>query len=103
MLMRIIMFVLLVSLVYLNYTNPKEEDHKAFLLAEIQQTYPVPEAMQDRLWRQVDYSNFFVCSFMKTTVGSTMISSGFMKKIKLVDNKWVDKIKLQLQQQEESY
>jgi len=100
---RIFIFALVVGLVYLNYTNPKIEDHQAFLLAELQQEYPLPEAMQERLWKKIDYSNFMVCSFMKTREGSTMISSGYLKKVKLVDNEWVDKVKAELQRQADRY
>ena len=103
MLTRFIIFALVVGLVYLNYTNPKIEDHQTFLLAELQQEYPLPEAMQERLWKKIDYSNFMVCSFMKTREGSTMISSGFMKNVKLVDNEWVDKVKAELQRQADRY
>ena len=103
MLTRIVIFLMVVGLVYLNYTTPKIEEHQAFLLAELQQSYPVPEEMQERLWKQIDYSNFMVCSFMKTREGSTMISYGFLKKVKLVDSEWVDKVKKVLQRQEETY
>ena len=104
MLTRIVIFLLVVGLVYLNYTNPKIEDHQAFLLAELQQSYPVSEEMQEQILREVDYSNFMVCSFMKTKdIGSTMISAGFLKKIKLIDDKWVNKIKANLQRQAETY
>ena len=103
MLARIVIFLLVVGLVYLNYTTPKIEEHQAFLLAELQQSYPVPEEIQERLWRQTDYSNFMVCSFMKTREGSTLISYGFLKKVKLVDTEWVDKVKEQLQRQEDTY
>lgn len=103
MLGRIIIIALIAGLVYLNYTNPKFEDHKAFLLAEIQQTYPVPEEMQERLWKNVDYSNFLVCSFVKTSEESSMISSGFLKKVKLIDTKWVDEVKTKLARMEENY
>ena len=100
---RIFLFALVVGLVYLNYTNPKVEDHKAFLLAELQQEYPLPEAMQEQLWKKLDFSNFMVCSFMKTREGSTMISSGYLKKVKLIDNEWVDKVKADLQRRSEIY
>ena len=103
MLSRFIIVVLIAGLGYLVYTTPKVEDHKAFLLAELQQTYPVSEEMQTRIWKQVDYSNFFVCSFMKTSVGSTMITSGFLKKVKLIDTEWVDKVKTELHRQAETY
>lgn len=51
MLTRLILFALIVGLVYLNYTTPKIEAHKALLIAELQQNgYPVPESMQDQIW-----------------------------------------------------
>ncbi len=103
MLTRIVVFLLVVGLVYLNYTNPKIEDHQAFLLAELEQSYPVSEEMQKRIWRKVDFSNFMVCSFMKTSEGSHLISYGFLKKVKLVDTEWVDKIKIELQRRAERY
>ncbi len=103
MLTRFVIFALIVGLVYLNYTTPKLEDHQAFLLEELQQAYPIPEEMQERIWREVDYTNFMVCSFIKTKEGSTMISSGFLKKVKLIDTEWVDKIKDRLQRQSENY
>ncbi len=59
---------MIAGLGYLVYTTPKIEDHKAFLLAELQQTYPVSDEMQAQIWKEVDYSNFFVCSFMKTSI-----------------------------------
>ena len=100
---RFIIVVLIAGLGYLVYTTPKVEDHKAFLLAELQRTYPVSEEMQAKIWKEVDYSNFFVCSFMKTSVGSTMITSGFLKKVKLIDTEWVDKVKTELHRQAETY
>jgi len=103
MLSRFIIVVLIAGLGYLVYTTPKVEDHKAFLLAELQQTYPVSEEMQAKLWKEVDYSNFFVCSFMKTSVGSTMITYGFLKKVRLIDSEWIDKVKTKLQRQAEAY
>ena len=43
---RIILIAVIAAIGYLSYTNPKFEDHKAFLLDEIQQTYPVPDEMR---------------------------------------------------------
>ena len=103
MISRFIFVVLIAGLGYLVYTTPKVEDHKAFLLAELQQTYPVSEERQAQIWKEVDYSNFFVCSFMKTSVGSTMITYGFLKKVRLIDSEWIDKVKTKLQRQAEAY
>jgi len=93
---RIIIFALIVGVVYLNYTVPKVEDHKAFLLEKMQIGYALNEAQQDIAWRKVDYSNFFVCSFMKNTESSTMISYGFLKKVKLTNDKWVEETKSEI-------
>ena len=99
MVTRIIIFALIAGVVYLNYTVPKAEDHKAFLLEKMQIGYALDEEQQERVWRKVDYSNFFVCSFMKTTESSTMISYGFLKKVKLVDEKWVEEVRTQILKQ----
>ncbi len=32
-----------------------------------------------------------------------MISSGYLKKVKLIDNEWVDKVKAELQRQADRY
>ncbi len=97
---RIILFALIAGLVYLNYTTPKIEDHKALLLAQLQQGYPIPEEMQQNIWKEIDYSNFMVCSFMKTKEDSKMISSGYLKKVKLINTKWVQDTRAKLQQQQ---
>jgi len=89
MVTRVIIFALIAGVVYLNYTTPKIEDHKTFLLDELQIGYTLNEEQQKRLWKKIDYSNFFVCSFMKDTESSVMISYGFLKKVKLANDKWV--------------
>jgi hypothetical protein len=96
---RLIFFILIAGLVYLNYTVPKIEDHKAFLLTQLQQDYPIPPDMQEKVWRDIDYSNFLVCSFMKTKADSKMISSGYLKKVKLINSKWAEETKTALQKQ----
>jgi hypothetical protein len=104
MLTRIVLFLLVVGLVYLNYTTPSVEDHKAFLLSRLEQGgYPVSDEMQKRIWKDVDYSNFMVCSFMKTSEDSKMISSGYLKKVKLVNDKWVEEVKADIQKQSSIY
>jgi len=100
---RLILFVLIAGLVYLNYTTPKIEDHKAFLLSHLQQGYPIPQEMQEKIWRDIDYSNFMVCSFMKTKIDSKMISSGYLKKVKMINTKWVEETKAVLQTRLNSY
>ena len=86
---RIIIFALIAVSVFLNYTTPKIEDHKAFLLEELQIGSVLNEEQLDRLWKKIDYSNFFVCSFMKATESSVMISYGFVKEVKLANEKWI--------------
>jgi hypothetical protein len=95
---RLFFFAVIAGLVYLNYTTPTIEDHKAFLLDQLQQAYPIPENTQAKIWKDIDYSNFLVCSFMKTRLDSKMITAGYLKKVKLIDNQWLDKVRGELQQ-----
>jgi hypothetical protein len=66
------------------------EDHRAYLLEKLQIGYVPSEEELERVWKKTDYANFFVCSFMKTTDSSVMISYGFLKKVKLANDKWVE-------------
>jgi hypothetical protein len=59
--------------------------------------------MQEKIWKDVDYSNFLVCSFMKTRLDSKMITSGYLKKVKIINPKWVEETKAALQRQQNSY
>jgi len=100
---RIILFALIAGVVYLNYTTPQEDDHKAQLIEALQLGYALPEEQQARIWKGVDYSNFFVCSFMKTTGSSVMISYGFMKQVTVANEKWLEETRTRLQQQTSYY
>ena len=53
MVTRIIIFALIAGVVYLNYTVPKIEDHKAFLLEEFQIGYALNEEPQKKLWKKL--------------------------------------------------
>ena len=96
---RIIIFALIAGVVYLNYTTPKVEDHKVFLLEEMQIGFTPSEEQQERLWKKTDYSNFFVCSFIKDTEKSTLISYGFLKKVKLANDQWLAAARAKILQQ----
>lgn len=85
---KLILFALIGGLVYLNYTNPTREDHEELLLAELQQFGPVSEEQFAAALTEIDYSNFMVCSATKTTLESKMISLGYLKKVKLVNDMW---------------
>lgn len=96
MITRIIIVALIGGLAYLNYTNPSEQDHKDAIIAEMQQTWPIPEELQEQIWRKADYTNFMVCSFLKTTEGSVMISTGYLNKVKIVNDNWLEETRKNL-------
>ena len=96
--MKKLLFLIIVGgLVYLNYTNPTREDHEELLLAEMQALGPVSEDQFDQALKDVDFSNFMVCSATKTALGSKIITFGYLKKVKLVDNKWIRETAQKLQ------
>lgn len=95
---RLILLALIAGLVYLNYTTPTLADHQDAILARLEEgSWPIPEEQLDKIWSEVDYSNFLVCSFMKTKVDSRMISSGYLKKVKVVNDKWLSDMRQELQ------
>ena len=95
---RLILLALIAGLVYLNYTTPTLADHQDAILAGLEEgSWPIPEEQLGKIWSDVDYSNFLVCSFMKTKVDSRMISSGYLKKVKVVNDKWLSDMRQELQ------
>ncbi len=94
---RLILFALIVGLVYLNYTNPTLADHQSAIKAELEEGWPISEKQLEEIWLDVDYSNFLVCSFIKTKLDSRMISSGYLKKVNVVNDKWVNEMRQELQ------
>ena len=85
---KLIFLIIIGGLVYLNVTTPKQADHEALLLEELQQLGPLPENVQEQIFKQTDFSNFMVCSAIKTSEDSKMITLGYMNKTKLVNTEW---------------
>ena len=72
------------------------EDHQAFLLEKLQVGFALNEEQQERIWKKIDYSNFFVCSFIKDTSSSVMITYGVLNKVKLANDKWVEETRAEI-------
>ena len=85
---KLLFFALIATLGYLNYTNPTRADHEALLLEELQQLGPISEEQFAAALTDIDYSNFMVCSATKTSLDSKMISLGYLKKVKIVNDVW---------------
>ncbi len=94
---KLIFVAIIAGLVYLNYTNPKREDHEAVIRAALQKNGPVSDEQFDAVMKDVDYSNFMVCSATKTTLDSKMITYGYVKKTKLINEEWVKQVTQKLQ------
>ena len=86
---KLLFLIIAGGLVYLNYTNPTREDHDEFLLAELQALGPVSDEQFAQATKDIDFSNFMVCSATKTSLDSKMITLGYLKKVKLVNAKWI--------------
>ena len=87
---KLFLLIIIGGLVYLNYTNPTRETHEELLLAEMEAQGPVTEEQFEAALRNVDYSNFMVCSATKTRQDSKIISFGYLKKVKLVNDRWLN-------------
>ena len=86
---KLLLLIIVGGLVYLNYTNPTREDHEELLLAEMQALGPVSEGQFEQALKDVDFSNFMVCSATKTSEDSKLISFGYLKKTKVMNDKWL--------------
>lgn len=86
---KLILLIIVAGVVYLNYTNPKREEHEALLRAELQKNGPVSEEQFAAVMKDVDYSNFMICSATKTSLDSKMLSYGYLKKTKFVNAEWL--------------
>jgi hypothetical protein len=93
MIKKIIFLAIIAGIVYLNYTNPKESDHRALLLAELESSGAVPVEVQEKIFRDVDFSNFLICSTTKTVDDSKLISYGYLKQVKLSNTSWAETVR----------
>ncbi|MCK4535596.1 MAG: hypothetical protein KAT93_01205 [Desulfuromonadales bacterium] len=97
MIKKIVFLAIVAGIVYLNYTNPKQADHEALLLAELQSSGAIPVELQEKIFRDIDFSNFLVCSAMKTSEESKMISLGYLKNVKMVNTSWAEDVRKKYQ------
>ena len=97
---KLLFLIIAGGLVYLNYTNPTREDHEELLLAEMQALGPVSEEQFAHALKDVDFSNFMVCSATKTTLDSRLISFGYLKEVRLVNDQWIRETVRNLQGQQ---
>lgn len=75
---------------YLAYTNPDYATHKRAIAAQLPGDIPYSEEreLEKPLFGTLDYSNFLVGSATKDTVKLTLVSYGYLGKVKIVDKDW---------------
>jgi len=79
---NIIIIIAVIGLLFLlNYINPKFDDHKSAISTEIKLDSPV--------WENLIYKNFALASFTSNASKGSMVSFGFCKYVKVVDDEWV--------------
>jgi hypothetical protein len=85
---KLILLILVAAVGYLAYTNPDFTAHKAAISEQLPgraMLYAQDEA--DR-FSTLDYSNFLIASATKDTVKMTMVSYGFLGRVKIADEDW---------------
>lgn len=93
MLKKLLFLALIAGLVYLNMTNPGRAEHRDKLLAELEMSGPVPEQMEETLLRNLDFSNFLICSTMKTIDNSQLVTLGYRRNVELVNPDWLASVR----------
>ena len=94
---KLLFLIIAGGVFYLNYTNPTREDHEELLFTELQAFGPVSEEQFDKVLKDIDFSNFMVCSATKTTLDSKVLSFGYLKKTKMVNTAWAGQTMQKLQ------
>jgi len=81
--MKYIVIIVVVAgfLFLLNYINPKFDEHKSAISAEIKLDSPV--------WENLEYKDFFVASFTSNASKGSMVSFGLCRFVKVVDDEWI--------------
>jgi len=95
MLKKLLFLAVIAGLVYLNMTNPGRADHREKLLAELEKSGPVSARTKENIFRDLDFSNFLVCSTMKTIEDSKMITVGYRRNVELVNSEWLASVRKQ--------
>jgi hypothetical protein len=86
---KLLFLIIAAGVVYLNYNNPTREDHEALLYEEMRALGPISDEQFARALKDVDFSNFLVCSATKTALDSKMISFGYLKEVQLKNPQWI--------------
>jgi len=76
----LIIVTLAAFLFFINYINPKFDDHKSAISTETKLDTP--------LWKNLEYKDFFVASATSNAKTGSMVSIGFCKYVKVSDRKW---------------
>lgn len=87
---KLIGLILLGGAGYLGYTNPDYATHKQVIAAQLpdQASYSQESEMERPIFGNLDYSNFLIGSATKDTAKLTLVSYGFLGKVKVVDKDW---------------
>ena len=89
---KLIFFILLAGAGYLYYTNPTREAHIEALTEALTARQVIAEgAATPAMFRDLDYSSFFIGSSLKDTEKMTIVTSGYLGKVKVVDDQWKPK------------
>lgn len=94
---KLLFLIIAGGLVYLNYNNPTREDHETLIYQEMRAIGPVSDEQFEQAMKNIDFSNFMICSATKTALDSRMITFGYMKKVELKNPGWVQETASKLQ------
>ena len=93
MLKKFLFLAVIAALVYLNMTNPDRTEHREKLLTELEISGPVPQQMEEAILRNLDFSDFLICSTMKTIDNSQLVTLGYRRNVELVNPEWLASVR----------
>lgn len=90
--MKKFLFLLLIAAGICYYYNPPLEDHISALAAQVPEGTSFSEDIRDKIRDNLDFTNFVVASATKDKVRLSIVTFGFLGKIRIVSDKWMGEL-----------
>lgn len=90
--MKKFLFLLLIAAGVCYYYNPPLEDHISALVADAPQDMFSSESLRDKVKENLDFTNFVVASATKDKLRLSIVTFGFLGKVRIVSHKWMGEL-----------
>ena len=84
---KLIILAIIGLIVYLYRSNPSFEDHIAKIGSDFLETGSVSEQVEEKIREKLTYKDYSIVSATQSRETGTMVSVGFLRRVKVVNEK----------------